>query len=141
MVTKAEKTAGDATEQNVLHLIGQVPLPAGEHVADKAVDALVDVLVAKGAAAPSSEAPEEFAWNSKNTDVIIPQQGAIAVYSNPMGVVVIRQEANWDDEGDHFVFVHPTHIDAVVDRLMIYKAQAEQTIEERRLADLRERGL
>ncbi len=83
----------------------------------------------------------EFEWTSQNLDVVVPQQGAVAVYSNPMGVVVIRQEKDWNDEGDHFVFVHPTHIDALVERLMVYKAQAERTIAERRHEDLREKGV
>lgn len=135
-----------ATDQSLLHLapepeVVEKPATPGQTAANVFEKGMEVGRLLAGVQNQRDDSTEAFEWTSENLDVVVPQQGAIAVYSNPMGVVVIRQEKDWNDEGDHFVFVHPTHIDALVERLMVYKAQAELTIEERRLADLRERGL
>ena len=50
----------------------------------------------------------EFDWNPRNdTDhsIVVRHQPAIAVYINPHDDVVIRQQDQYDDSDDHFVFV------------------------------------
>lgn len=75
------------------------------------------------------EEPEEpFDWNPvTNPAIVIPEQRAVAIYTNPVGHIVIREQAAWDDDRDSFVCIAPEHVDAAVDRIMTGKAEAEQT--------------
>ena len=56
-----------------------------------------------------------FDWDSPAT--ILPEQQAVAVYFNPSGNLVIRQERSWDREEDSFIFVARDSIPAFIDRL------------------------
>jgi len=59
---------------------------------------------AKVAGASRPEDPSDFKW-SKDESVIIRQQRATAVYVNTRGEIVIRQEMDWDEDEDTFVFI------------------------------------
>ncbi len=50
----------------------------------------------------------DFDWSDPES-VTVAEQLAIAVYPNPKGVVVIRQEGTWDSDGDTVIFVNPQH--------------------------------
>ena len=54
---------------------------------------------------------DDFDWSGE--DVAIEWQGAIAVYENESGGVVIRQQGD-DGKGDQFVIVRPQNIDALI---------------------------
>jgi hypothetical protein len=59
---------------------------------------------------------DDFDWNAADNDaVILKEQRATAVYHNRCGELVIRQKADWDDEGDTFVFVMPENCNAFID--------------------------
>ena len=46
-------------------------------------------------------------WNH-GQEVIIREQRSIAVYTNPHGGVVIREEQTWDEENDTFIVLATT---------------------------------
>ena len=62
--------------------------------------------------------PSEFRWTD-NESVVLAQQPATAVYFNPAGGLVIRQERAWNEEEDTIIVVAPqnvqTFLDAVCD--------------------------
>lgn len=60
--------------------------------------------------------PDAFDW-LENASVIVPEQAAIAVYLNPRGDYVIRQERSWCEDEDHVVCVRPENLMALIDRL------------------------
>lgn len=61
---------------------------------------------------------EGFDW-ANNEDVLVPEQAAVAVYLNPKGAVVLRQEADMGDD-DHFVYIAINHIPALIAKLKTY---------------------
>jgi hypothetical protein len=83
------------------------------------------VLVAEPVAAPTTtpEKPiaqagtDNFDWSSENPDIVIQEQPQTAVYVNPFGSIVIRQEARDPYEDDQFVFFTPANIPALIERL------------------------
>ena len=57
---------------------------------------------------------EEFTWvDEDRRSIVVPEQLAIAVYENPAGNVVIRQQGSYPDE-DVFIIVVPFNIRALV---------------------------
>jgi hypothetical protein len=63
----------------------------------------------------------EFDWNPANdTDhsVVVRHQPAIAVYFNPHDAVVIRQQDQYDESTDHFVFITKDNVRKVVERML-----------------------
>lgn len=59
---------------------------------------------------------EDFSW--RDTDaVVVRQQDAIAVYSNPDGDLVIRRRRAWDEEDDVWIVVAQTQIRSVIDAM------------------------
>lgn len=59
---------------------------------------------------------EDFSW--RDTDaVVVRQQDAIAVYSNPDGDLVIRRRRAWDEEDDVWIVVGQTQIRSVIDAM------------------------
>jgi hypothetical protein len=57
---------------------------------------------------------EDFDWNTDDA-VILKEQRATAVYHNKMGELIVRQKADWDEEGDTFIFVTPENFNAFID--------------------------
>ena len=59
---------------------------------------------------------EDFGW--RDTDaVVVRQQDAIAVYSNPDGDLVIRRRRAWDEDDDVWIVVAQTQIRTVIDAM------------------------
>jgi hypothetical protein len=56
-----------------------------------------------------SETSREFDWNAFEGDVIQQQVEKVAVYANPRGDIVIRQERRWDEEEDVFIVIARAH--------------------------------
>jgi hypothetical protein len=71
--------------------------------------------IAIEAPAPQDEPDDdEFKW--RDDLIVIPSQLAIAVYSNPNGDLVIRQERPYPED-DHFVYIAPSNLMLVIDRM------------------------
>ena len=63
----------------------------------------------------------EFDWNpSRDTDhsIVVRHQPAIAVYTNPHDEVVVRQQDQYDESDDHFVFITKDNVRKVAERIM-----------------------
>lgn len=54
----------------------------------------------------------DFDWTGSGS-IAVAEQLAIAIYPNPKGVVVVRQERAWDEDSDTVIFVNPDHARAV----------------------------
>ncbi len=52
-------------------------------------------------------------WSDDAGDTIVPEQPAIAIYTNPADAVVIRQHGAWNDDDDVWVFFSPAHAPAI----------------------------
>jgi hypothetical protein len=59
---------------------------------------------------------DRFDWSDEC--VIIPDQAAIAVYVNPFGAVVIREQRPWDRDEDTFIVVQPANLRRLVGALI-----------------------
>lgn len=57
----------------------------------------------------------KFRWNE--TETVVASVQAIAVYLNPRGQVVIRQEAGPLEQDDSFVILSPSHVKALITAL------------------------
>lgn len=56
----------------------------------------------------------DFNWTSSEEAVVFPTVQAVAVYTNPNGDIVIRQEAGSTDDEDSFVVIPKTHAVSLV---------------------------
>jgi hypothetical protein len=65
---------------------------------------------------PSAQAhaDHDFDWLRDADDVVVREQRATAVYINPHGEIVIRQERLWDQEEDPFVVVAAGRVPCVI---------------------------
>jgi hypothetical protein len=63
-----------------------------------------------------NDTAEEFSWRDTDS-VVVRQQDAIAVYSNPDGDLVIRRRRSWDEEDDVWIVVAQTQIRTVIDAM------------------------
>jgi hypothetical protein len=59
---------------------------------------------------------EDFSWRETDA-VVVRQQDAIAVYSNPDGDLVIRRRQAWDEDSDVWIIVAQTQIRAIIDAM------------------------
>jgi hypothetical protein len=59
---------------------------------------------------------EDFSWRDTES-VVVRQQDAIAVYSNPDGDLVIRRRRSWDEDDDVWIVVAQTQIRTVIDAM------------------------
>lgn len=64
----------------------------------------------------TDEGSEDFDW-SDGEAVVVPAQPAIAVYFNPRGEIVIRQESQYHPDEDHFVYVGRKNLRPLIERL------------------------
>jgi hypothetical protein len=69
---------------------------------------------------PPPPDPEENHFLPESESLVLPSQPAIAVYTNRFGQVVIRQEETFGDDGDHYIYVCPQFLDALIVRLRTY---------------------
>jgi hypothetical protein len=61
---------------------------------------------------------DEFDWSDAEDDTILETVGAIAVYANPRGDAVIRQQGvNYDIGQDAVVVVPIEHVDRLIKKL------------------------
>jgi hypothetical protein len=58
----------------------------------------------------------DFSWRDTDS-VVVRQQDAIAVYSNPDGDLVIRRRQAWDENDDVWIVVAQTQIRTVIDAM------------------------
>jgi len=56
---------------------------------------------------------EDFKW-SANDSIVLQDQPALAVYQNPVGQVVLRREAHWDETEDCFIYICRGNVLAVI---------------------------
>jgi hypothetical protein len=71
-------------------------------------------LVTLGTPLEQDTTEEDFDWSGEN--VVIRKQPATAIYFNPNGALVIRQQADYPDD-DPFVYISADHIEAFLDKL------------------------
>src|SRR5262249_32238813 len=58
-------------------------------------------------------------WRSEDNKetIVCHQQQSVAVYINPVGHLVIREERYWDRDDDTVITIDPAHVPAVVKRI------------------------
>jgi hypothetical protein len=66
--------------------------------------------------AAADDEGHDFDW-VENADIVVQEQRATAVYINPKGHVVIRQERSWCEEEDPFIVIKPENLMPLIDRL------------------------
>ncbi|MCC6948849.1 MAG: hypothetical protein IT539_13860 [Bradyrhizobiaceae bacterium] len=103
----------EATQQCALALAGAGATP--EVVATFAGLAVQAKEEACGAPTPrpSRTQKPDFDW-SEDDSVVLKEQPATAVYINPKGCIVIRQEQGPMDDEDSFVFIAPENIERLI---------------------------
>jgi hypothetical protein len=57
-------------------------------------------------AGPPDREFEDFNWHD-DPSVVLKSQPATAIYYNPNGCIVIRQERSWAEDSDPFVYITP----------------------------------
>lgn len=59
---------------------------------------------------------DNFSWSDARTEgqVVVPEQAAIAIYENPQGDIVIRQEAQMHPDEDQFIYIQPTYLPRLI---------------------------
>jgi len=85
------------------------------HVAPGGLPAVVDPQPPKS----SVSAPEPsagFDWVDDDS-IILRHQPAVAVYIGQNGHLVIRQERQWDEDGDTIICIAPESIDTFIDKI------------------------
>lgn len=95
------------------------PPETAEEAVDNAIAKRV-VSLAPGQCPPPPgvvDEPEENHFLPESESLVLPAQPAVAVYTNRYDQIVIRQEAHGSYDEDHFVFICPHHVDALIVRL------------------------
>jgi hypothetical protein len=59
----------------------------------------------------------DFNW-SRDADVVVHSQDAIAVYPNKHGAVVVRCERTWDEERDPTIIIAREHVIRIVQAIL-----------------------
>ena len=57
-------------------------------------------------------------WSDDDDDVVVPEQPAIACYTNPTGAVVLRQRGAWNDDDDAWIWFSPEHARAIANAIL-----------------------
>ena len=58
----------------------------------------------------------DFSWNDRDL-IVGPEQPAIAVFHNPRGEIVIRQEGRFGTDEDHWILIQYQNLDPLIERL------------------------
>ena len=82
--------------------------------------ALVEMLAA--ASKPAPEPNDDMDWSSANPNIVVPCQPMTAVYENPYGAIVIRQEAPYPDD-DPYILIRPEYVSVLIARLQTFLPQ------------------
>jgi hypothetical protein len=61
--------------------------------------------------------PKYDPFDPKLGDMVIQHQPAIAIYENPFGAIVIRQECTARDDDDPVIIIRPEHVEKLVAKL------------------------
>ncbi|MFO1098232.1 MAG: hypothetical protein U1E81_08140 [Xanthobacteraceae bacterium] len=69
-----------------------------------------------GSSADRGEDEADFSWSDDDVVVLRPQQ-AVAIYRNPRGDLVIRQERTWSEHDDPFIVICRNNEQEFLDRL------------------------
>lgn len=59
----------------------------------------------------------QFDWHLSRDSVVLPSQQAVAIYWNPDGDLVLRQEATWDRDDDDQIIIPIGSVGILIDRL------------------------
>jgi hypothetical protein len=70
--------------------------------------------------------PEENHFLPESESLVLSAQPAVAVYTNRYGQIVIRQEGGISDDGDHFVYVCPQHVEKLITSIRKVAAEASR---------------
>jgi len=71
---------------------------------------------------------DEFKWADVDDDIVLSAQLAVAVYENPSGDTVIRQEADHSSDEDSIIIINRNNLAAFVAALQEHlRAQQERT--------------
>jgi hypothetical protein len=107
-----ELTAGKTREELLLatapHIDPECPaFKASMEKVEKIelAEAAETVLAQAGPPRPEVEF-DDFDWHD-NPSVVLKSQPATAIYYNPNGCIVIRQERSWAEDSDPFVYITP----------------------------------
>ncbi len=57
-------------------------------------------------------------WSDDARDLVVQEQPAIAVYTNPANAVVIRQAGAWNDDEDAWIWFSPDHALAIAKAIL-----------------------
>lgn len=62
---------------------------------------------------------DDFDWNIPDDSIVVPPRPGVAVYRNRQNDVVVRVQNtnNPNDDGDHFAFIKPESLPAVIKAL------------------------
>jgi hypothetical protein len=65
-------------------------------------------------------ATRDFDWKALEERCIVQQRVMrVAIYSNPSGDVVIRQERDWDEEDDPFIIIARANVPAAIEQMLM----------------------
>ena len=68
---------------------------------------------------------DDFDWKDVEDDILIHSVGAIAVYTNPRGDVVIRQEASMFGDDDAVVVVPIAYVESLIEKLRALRDESD----------------
>ncbi|HBF53323.1 MAG: hypothetical protein CL533_04345 [Afipia sp.] len=83
----------------------------------------------------------DFEWTPENADIIAATQPAIAVYQNQWCQIVIRQEGEFNDDGDSIVFVCRENIPALIAKLQYEHDHPEERPTAQEAQGMRDAGI
>jgi len=121
------KTVGAArTRLGLPSPLGNSPpvSPAASPGKEMSLGEATDKAVAMIASLTKPAEPEFDPFTANGEELVIPHQPAIAVYENPYGAVVIRQERSDDD--DPFILIRPEHVEKLIARIRFVAKQAQE---------------
>lgn len=85
-----------------------------------------------------TDTSEQFDWFD-NDSVIVPEQEAIAVYTNPKGAVVIRRMQRWDETDDQFFIIEARNAVDVAEAMLRAAGSDARVCTPRMLAMMQQR--
>jgi hypothetical protein len=79
--------------------------------------------ITKANVAPPDDGDRDdgFSWKADNPDLVVPMQPATAIYLNPYGQVVIRQESPLYERDDPFVMFNVEYLPVLIARLQSFQ--------------------
>ena len=89
--------------------VAATPVPETAKATQEAAEAKLAAILAK-------REEDRFDW-WKDDSIVVERQMSIAIYFNSRGHLVVRQEAEWNEDEDTFIYIAPQNIAAFIDRL------------------------